>query len=168
MNRYSAALAILLSLSLNAAEIDMQSDDDPNDGPWSVLEAQLDGRVTWLRIRRDIAEADREKMPHQLLVRWKYLDDGDRGMPSVELKDRFHELEETLVTALKADDLAVLALVLTTADAREWHFHFDESEKVQERINAVLIELPNLPISLTGKFDPQWEDYSYFVNALEN
>ena len=166
MNRYPVALALLLTLSLNAAELDMNS--DRNDGPWSVLEAQLDGRVAWLRIRSNIAEADRETMPHRLLIRWKYLDDGDRGMPSIELKEEFRELEEALVEALHTDDLAVLALVLTTAGAREWHFHFKEPELVQERINTALTALPEMPITLTGKFDSQWEDYSYFVNAIEN
>ncbi len=133
---------------------------------WTIARGELDGRLTWLRIQRDVEHSVRDSNPHRLVIRWEYQDDGDDGMPSFALKERFRALEEALIHSIHTDDTGVLALVLTSAGSREWHVHFADAEAAQESVNSAFAELPDMPISLTGKFDPDWSEYNYFSSTL--
>ena len=147
------------------AEVLAEVNYSADDAAWTVVESELDGRLAWIRIQRGIDKADRDAAPHRLTIRWEYQDDGVRGMPPVELRDRFRAVEDALVDALRTDESGILALVITNAGAREWHVHFSESESIQQSVNTALSEFPDLPISLLGTADPDWSEYSYFTSA---
>ena len=137
-----------------------------DENSWTVVQAELDGRLAWLRIQNDIGKTIRDSNPHRMIVRWKYEDDGEDGMPPLELKDKYHALEEALVSSIQSDDTGVLALVLTTAGCRQWHIHFSDAQAIQGSVNRAFADMPDMPISLTGKFDPDWTEYSYFSSTL--
>ncbi len=148
-----------------AEESDYMPEQDENKG-WTATQGTLDGRPAFLRIQNGIDQATRARNPHRVTIAWKYPDNGDDGMPPIELKDRFHELEDALDNAIIEDGTGVLSLVLTTAGRREWHVHFSETKDLQASINNAFAELPEMPITLTAEFDPDWSDYNYFISTL--
>ena len=144
------------------AEVNYNADD----AAWTVIEGNVGGRLTWIRIQRGIEKADKDSLPRRLTIRWEYPDDGDRGMPPDGLQDPLRALEDALVAKLLADKSGVLSLVTTAAGAREWHVHFTQAGAIQTSVNAAFAELPKMPILLTSEDDPEWSKYSRIISAI--
>ena len=161
-----AQLIVVFSMTHMNAEVLAEVNYNADEAARAVVEGELDGRLAWIRIQSGIEIADRDSLPHRLTIRWEYPDNGADGMPPEELQDRFRALEDALADALRADESGVLSLIITTSGAREWHVHFSESEAIQQSVNAAFAELPEMPISLSGKADPEWSEYSYFASAF--
>lgn len=81
-------------------------------------------------------------------------------MPNELQNAELGNFEDSVVDALDATELAILAFVFTCSGQREWHFYVSDIGAVGQAINEALAGQPVLPIELTVEDDPEWSKFN--------
>jgi hypothetical protein len=102
--------------------------------------------------------------PDQVILDWKYK--SEKGMPSVEERQRMDELEDALAPAVENEGFATLALVSTGEDLREWIYYTRSQDEFLKRLNVALRGKPAYPIEIHSSADPSWTTYEKFKSGV--
>jgi hypothetical protein len=111
-------------------------------------------------------EFDRSSLPDRVIIRWRYEDEAEKGMPLYADRVRMDEMEDLLDPVVAKDGFSVLALVSTGEHLREWIYYTRSEEEFLERLNAALRERPAFPIEILTARDPAWQTYVEFRSGL--
>jgi len=107
----------------------------------------------------------RDRQPDCIIVVWRY--QGEKGMPSLEERDRMDDFENAL-SPLQEAGFSTLALVSTGNDLKEWTYYTQAKDAFLERLNAVLRSRAAFPVEIHASPDPEWTTYERFVIGVKN
>ena len=127
---------------------------------WRVSEArrQSGGRIFVRWLCEMPVLSSHGPLTQRVCVRWHF--------EGHELEALFSKMEgfEAWVSELHASESSRLALVLTFADCREWHFYASDSELFASWLNQLLRGRDRLPITLEAFEDPDWSEWKKFAD----
>ena len=75
-------------------------------------------------------------------------------------------LEDLLVPVVEKQGLAMLALVSTGENLREWTYYTKSEEKFVQVLNGALAQQPRFPIEIHAAPDPEWTTYEGFRKGV--
>jgi Family of unknown function (DUF695) len=124
------------------------------------------GRKIIFRYAKDFsATFDRASQPSRIIIVWKY--DSESGQPGPEEHRRMNLLEDSLEPILGQDNFAILALVTTGENLREWTYYAKSDDAFIQRLNLALAGLPVFPIEIHTHHDPTWSMYEEFKAGVK-
>jgi hypothetical protein len=107
----------------------------------------------------------RNQQPDRIIVVWRY--QGEKGMPSVEERDRMDDFEDAL-SPLDEAGFSTLALVSTGNDLKEWTYYTQAEDAFLKRLNAALRSKAAFPVEIHASPDPDWTKYERFLMGVKN
>lgn len=123
------------------------------------------GRVTIFRYIKDFDENfDRLDYPIRVVIVWEY--DSETGMPAIDMRERMDATEDALSLVVEEDGFAILALVSTGENLREWTYYVASETEFMTRLNQALAGRPKLPVSIHIGEDTQWAMYDEFKRNI--
>jgi len=108
---------------------------------------------------------ERAHYPDRVILVWRY--DSDEGMPAPAERARMDELEDLLEPHLEAGGDAVLALVSTGENLREWTYYSKSETRFISQLNTALRGKPVFPIEIHAGPDPDWSTYEEFRGGVK-
>lgn len=143
-------------------------ENSADDDAWTGAEAENDGQPLLIRLRPNLADFDgRPAFAQKLLIRWKYGNDGESGMPDSEQSDDMRTWEDSLVRALEQIRVGILAYVFTYQGVREWHIYFSSMDGLQEALDIAVAGLPQMPLHMEVSDDAEWSEYFGLTNSIQ-
>ena len=109
-------------------------------------------------------EFQRSRFPDRVILVWRYR--SESGMPSKQERESMDRMENQLVSLVDGSGNAILALVSTGEDLREWIFYAKSEEDFIAALNEALESEPASPIEIHAAADPQWSTYERFRRGL--
>jgi hypothetical protein len=133
----------------------------PADNSWALAEASDDGRPLVFRFRTGFpSTVKRSRFPLMIAITWRF--ESDSGMPSNREKASMDDLEESLSHVVESTGKAVLTVIVTGNEVREWQFYTRSQDEFMRLLNQALAGKPRFPIEISTDDDPDWEAYSKF------
>lgn len=130
---------------------------------WSVAEGYCNDLPIIIRFRQFPDSFPRADYPHRLNIFWSLVSPADSGQPSdVELR-QLHDFEDHLLAAVEPDNQAILAIVLTANNQREFVLHTRETDDFIRRLTEMPQEEVRYPIEIHHNEDAIWD---YVVRIL--
>ena len=87
-------------------------------------------------------------------------------MPSTVEREAMDRMEDLLVPLVEKPGFAMLALVSTGENLREWIYYTKSEQEFLYSLNATLREHPRLPLEIHAAPDPQWSTYERFRKGV--
>jgi hypothetical protein len=108
---------------------------------------------------------ERRLKPVRIIIAWKYR--SETGQPVSEEHQRMNQMEDLLESALDQDSVAILALVSTGENLREWTYYSRSEDEFMARLNFALTDSPRFPIEIHIAHDPSWDTYERFRSSMK-
>lgn len=125
------------------------------------------GRVIIFRYIDTFAPGfNKASQPERAIIQWKYTVEANKGMPTVEERQRMDAMEDLLEPELEKGGFATLALVSTGERLREWIYYCKNQDEFMQRLNKALGGRPKVPIEVLLATDVQWKSYEDFKHGL--
>jgi len=125
------------------------------------------GRVIIFRYIDTFAPGfNKASQPVRAIIQWKYTIEANKGMPTVEERQRMDAMEDFLDPELEKDGFASLALVSTGERLREWIYYCKSEDEFMRRLNKALGGRPKVPIEVLLAPDAQWKSYEDFKHGV--
>jgi hypothetical protein len=119
------------------------------------------GRVIIFRYAKDFRESfDKSVYPVRVIVEWPY--QTSTGQPGTGERERMDRLEDLLAPGVEKSGEAVLALVSTGENVREWIYYAKSEDAFIGALNDALADEPSFPIRIHADNDPSWSSYGEF------
>lgn len=133
----------------------------------AVSKHKSDDRVVIFRYVSEFAPGfERAAKPRRVILVWRY--DSEKGMPSTEEQARMNALEDMLQPMAESQDQAILVLVSTGNNLREWTYYAKSEEQFIAGINQALAGEPPFPIEIHSAPDPRWSTYETLVKKVKS
>ena len=161
MKRILAALAVL-AFAVNA--ISAPTDDVV---AWATATSthETNGRVIIFRYVKEFRAAfEKSSLPDRVILVWRY--NSQSGMPAPAEREAMDRLEDLLNPIVDKSKLAVLSLVSTGENLREWTYYAKSEEEFLQRLNTALAGQPRFPIEVHAAPDPKWSTYERFKQGV--
>ena len=134
-------------------------------GSWFIAQGELEDLPTFVRGRAGLGDLrEHPALSTRLTIRWDYACNDD-GLPDAEASSALEAFENTVVSALESDGLAILTIVFTHGGCRLWTLYASDIEEVSRRLNEVLPHDPPLPIQMSAEEDPSWNEYRKLIEG---
>ena len=138
----------------------------PRQDRWTIAHAEEDGMALLFRYRNEIPVKDPAGFPYVLSIVWEYDGDQNLGMPADETLAQMERLEDSLDSIDDRD--ALLMVVVTGNNRREWIWYVDDTSKYMSLLNQALRGKPKFPIDFSASEDPAWLTYLSIREAMPN
>ena len=153
------------TLLLGLAGVSMAVRADAQTFATATATNHSNGRVIVFRYVETFGPGfSKQAQPDRVILVWKYK--SEKGMPSVEERERMDELEDALAPHVETEGFATLALVSTGEDLREWTYYTRSQDEFLKRLNAALNGKPAFPIEIHTAADPSWTTYETFKSGV--
>ncbi|MBE7368005.1 DUF695 domain-containing protein [Ramlibacter pallidus] len=106
----------------------------------------------------------RADLPHRAIVMWRYT--SDSGMPGASEREDMDRLEDLLAPLVERPGVALLALVSTGENLREWIFYARSEDQFMELLNMALRDQKRFPIEIDIEQDAEWSTYDRFRKGV--
>ena len=126
---------------------------------WIVAEGNTGSYPFQVRLRQFSMELSKHAFPLRLNVFWSILKSDDKAYPTKSELERLHSFENRLVKAMETDDFAVLTMVLTGRNEREFVLYTSDRQEFLRRLSQMPSEADPYPIKIYCHEDPRWEYY---------
>jgi len=124
------------------------------------------GRKIFWRYAKDFrSDFSRPSHSIRIILVWKY--PSENGQPESAEHVRMNEMEDALESVL-SQDIAILALVSTGENLREWTYYARAEQDFMARLNFALLDTPPFPIEIHIAHDPDWQMYQDFKNGIKD
>ena len=122
-------------------------------------------RIVYRFIKEFAPNFDRSSWPERVILVWRYK--STVGMPSTVERESMDRMEDLLSSHVEKSGLAVLALVSTGENLREWTYYTKSEEEFVGKLNAALGREQRFPIEVHIAPDPQWSTYEAFRRGVK-
>ena len=123
------------------------------------------GRVIIFRFAKDFRPGfDKASLPDRVILVWRY--EADSGMPSIAEREAMDRLEDLLAPRIERSGFAMLALVSTGENLREWIYYAKSEVEFLQALNSALKEQARFPIEIHAAPDPSWSTYERFRKGV--
>ena len=123
------------------------------------------GRVIVFRFVKEFrAGFEKSSLPDRVILAWRY--ESESGMPATAERDAMDRMEDLLAPVVEKAGFAMLALVSTGENLREWTYYAKSEKEFLRALNSVLAQQPRLPIEVHAAPDPAWSTYGRFRKEL--
>ena len=129
-----------------------------NDGPWSILRGEHDGRPILVRLNtgaRAIAGSDAYGI--RVGVAIPFRQPTPEGMPDTSESAELLTIEDALIEQSSAH--AVLVAILTTNGMREFVFYTGDGDWIPEFHQHMMRSTSSHEVQCIADHDPSWEVY---------
>lgn len=138
----------------------MTSADYIMKGEWWTAPAEAeDGNLVMVTGRKDV---DRFRSNPRFSIRieltWSYQGDAS-GMPDEATSHMLAEVTSRLAREFDRDPVAVLTGIYTGDGRRDWVFYGVSTHIFGRKLNELLADLPQLPLTVYCENDPDWAEY---------
>ncbi len=136
----------------------------PIDGPWSVGEGELEGKVMIVRSNtgyRGLGSV--AGYEHQVGVAVPLRAPEPTGLPSPEEAAQLGDLEDSICTSLEAEAESLLVAVITGSGMREFVFYTRAPEEAKQRFELLRRSVTSHEIQLMIQPDKDWRVYAELV-----
>lgn len=106
----------------------------------------------------------RSSLSHRVILSWRY--ESPSGMPSTSEREAMERMEDLLATHVEKSGFALLTLVSTGENLREWVYYASSERAFLAALNDALAGHPLVPIEIQASPDPDWSTYSSFRRNL--
>lgn len=154
MKAFALVLALMITTTLARS---------PDIIEWAtaISKHASDDRVIVYRFAKTLRSGfERSVFPDRVILVWRY--ESPSGMPSLEERQAMDQLEDLLAPAVVDSELALLPLVSTGDNLREWTYYTKSEDAFLDALNAALASAPPFPIEIHAAPDPQWASYQRF------
>jgi len=151
--------------------ISLASSAAPPDGDavaWATASSThaTNGRAIIFRFAKDFRPGfDKASLPDRVILVWRY--ETDSGMPSAAEREAMDRLEDLLAPRIERSGFAMLALVSTGENLREWIYYAKSEAEFLQALNSALEEQARFPIEIHAGPDPSWSTYEGFRKELQ-
>jgi Family of unknown function (DUF695) len=121
-------------------------------------------KILWRFPKEFDPSFDRSSWPVRVIIVWKY--QSETGQPVTEEHQRMNFLEDALEPLLAQGQFAILGLVSTGENLREWTFYAKTEDGFEARFDCAIAGAADFPIEIHTARDPTWEMYEEFRAGL--
>jgi hypothetical protein len=107
---------------------------------------------------------ERRSLHERVILVWRYK--SATGMSAMAERQSMEHLEDLLTPQVEASGVAVLVLVSTGENLREWTYYTSSADKFLSKLNVALRSEPRFPIEVHSGPDPEWSTYEQFVRTV--
>ena len=135
---------------------------------WAIASSKhaTNGRVIVFRFARQFrAGFEKSALPDRVILAWRYK--SESGLPAGQEREAMDHMEDLLAPAVEKPGVAVLALVSTGEDLREWIYYTRSEQEFLNSLNKVLAGAQRFPIEVHTASDPQWSTYERFRKGVK-
>jgi hypothetical protein len=123
------------------------------------------GRVIIFRYVKDFrAGFQKSGLPDRVILVWRY--ESQSGLPAPAEREAMDRLEDVLAAVVEKPGFAMLALVSTGENLREWIYYAKSEREFLHALNGALVQQPRLPIEVHAAPDPKWSTYERFRQGV--
>jgi|GEM_PF-1346594 len=127
---------------------------------------RTDDRVIVFRYLKEFKNGyDLTQHPDRVILTWTYF--GNKGMPSADERVKMDKFEDALQPYLDKDNLAMLTIVSTGNNVREWKYYAKSGNSFKHALNSVLKEFSGLPLEFQSSLDSEWTAYKSFKATVK-
>jgi hypothetical protein len=133
----------------------------PIDGPWSIAEAQHNGRVMFVRTNTGYREfTSVSGYEHQVGIAVPLRKAEATGLPSPAEDVQLGEIEDIICASLEEQAESLLVAVITTGGMREFVFYTREPNNVRHLFEGLRSRITSHELQLMIQPDSTWRVYS--------
>lgn len=125
--------------------------------PWTITSGWMNDIPIIFRFREFPDGFPKSNFPHRLNIFWQIPESSDSGMPDDVETDRMNTFENRLVEATEFDEQAVLSMVVTERNEREYVIHTRDAQEFLRRLTDMPQETERYPIEIHHTDDSKWE-----------
>jgi hypothetical protein len=123
------------------------------------------GRVIIFRFVEEFrAGFEKSSLPDRVILVWRY--ESDSGLPTTAERAAMDRMEELLAPVLEKPGFAILSLVSTGENLREWIYYTKSEEEFLQALNGALAQQSRIPIEIHVAPDPEWSTYERFREGV--
>ena len=136
---------------------------DPEQEQWGVGQALFEGAPMVVRINTSLDPfRGHPELHHQVGIAARLNEAGPDGRPTDAELEELQRLAELIHETFRMRGLAILAVVVTMADMREFVLYTSVPEQNEAAFNDLQSRVTSHPITLMIQPDPKWDVYGQF------
>jgi len=164
-NRHIRRLVLAVALSVSAATLATPPAGDAAVWATATSTHATNGRVIVFRYVKEFrAGFVKSSLPDRVILVWRY--ESQSGLPATAEREAMDRLEDLLAPAVEKPGFAMLALVSTGENLREWIYYAKSEKEFLQALNSALALQPRVPIEVHAAPDPKWSTYERFRQGV--
>ncbi|KAB2321204.1 DUF695 domain-containing protein [Betaproteobacteria bacterium SCN1] len=158
-------LLVALAMSISAASSATPPAGDAAVWATATSTHATNGRVIIFRFVKEFRVGfEKSTLPDRVILVWRYK--SESGLPATTEREAMDRLEDLLAPIVEKQGLAMLALVSTGENLREWTYYTKSEEEFVQVLNGALAQQPRFPIEIHAASDPGWTTYEGFRKSV--
>lgn len=130
---------------------------------WAVGQALYGGAPLVMRINTSLEPfRGHPDLHHQIGIAVQLNEPGPNGTPTDAEMEQLQGIEDLIQETFRMRGLAILAVVLTMSDMREFVLYTSVPEQIEAAFDDLQKQVTSHPITLMIQPDPKWETYEQF------
>jgi hypothetical protein len=157
----------LIALTMLISAASASGDQVGDVATWATATSThaANGRVIVFRFAKDFRPGfNRGSLPERVILVWRY--QSQSGMPAAAEREAMDRLEDLLAPIVETPGQAVLSLVSTGENLREWTYYAKSEGEFLYELNRVTAGNPRFPIEIHAAPDPAWLTYERFRRGV--
>lgn len=158
---------LLVALAMSIPTVSPAAPPEGDAAVWATATSThaTNGRVIVFRYVKDFrAGFEKSSLPDRIILVWRY--ESQSGLPSTAEREAMDRLEDALAPVIEKPGFAMLALVSTGENLREWVYYTKSEQKFLQALNAAFAKQPRFPIEIHAAPDPKWSTYERFRQGV--
>jgi len=137
---------------------------------WTVAEGERNDLPMVIRFRQLKDPLNFfEKFPHRLCIEWNFLQGTELGLPTPNDSAELSYFQEVIRNTLEAEDIAILVLVITNDNCRDFYMYTADTDAFLARFHSMPQRRDPYPVDMSVKNEEGGEFYRNVVaNSKES
>jgi len=158
-------LLIALAMSISAASSATPPRGDAVVWATATSTHATNGRVIIFRFVKEFRTGfEKSSLPDRVILVWRY--ESESGLPVTAEREAMDRMEDLLAPVVEKPGFAMLALVSTGENQREWIYYAKSEEDFLQALNGALAQQTRFPIEIHAAPDPKWSTYERFREGV--
>lgn len=135
----------------------------PTESSWAIGQGENEGLPLLLRSNSSAAPLiGHPEFGLRVGIAVPFNEPTENGLPSPEESEQLFAIEDLLTSHLEANQQAILVLVITTGNMREFIFYAGDKETIDSSLTKACSNIPSHEIQCYIESDPQWDLYQEY------
>jgi hypothetical protein len=158
-------LLVALAMAINTFAPAAAESGDAVAWATAVSKHATNGREIIFRYVKDFRPGfKKSSLPDRVILVWRY--ESASGMPTTAEREAMDRMEDLLAPVVEKPGFAMLALVSTGENLREWTYYTRSEQQFLQALNGSLGRQPRLPLEIHAAPDPEWSTYERFRKGV--